>query len=445
MFGFKRASGWARPRLGDDMLQSTLGKPMARMAAGLLAGTMLSVGAASAADLMPTKAQAQYMKRCTAEGEGFYYIPGTDTCLRIGGYVWMEGYYNTFSNYPTNYNDTYTIATAAAILDARTQTEYGTLRSYMEARFRWRTSDPWSDGPNGSEIELWNAYVQFGGFTFGLAQSFFDFYANANVLGTDPGTIGDDTRANLAAYTMEFGQGWSATVSFEDGNFRKSGSYPANPSWAWAIDDYDAGSQLPAFVGNVKVEQAWGSAQLSGAIRQVRTLDLYTDASSDNTWGYALQAGVMFNLPMLGEGDTLYLQSAYADGAISYLGLQDPTGMYTPPDAFVSVYGVSKVSGWNFTASLLHNWNAKWSSAVFGGYASYDLNDSVAEAFYGASGGNNYNVGGYIAFAPVSNFSIALQYDYTYNEATDYVPTLFSPSAASTDANRVLLMVSRDF
>lgn len=420
------------------------------MAGGLLGGVVvgaLAAGAAApagAADLL-TKAPAQYVKRCLAEGEGFFYIPGTDTCIKIGGYVWMEGYYNTYTNYPTNYNDTYTVATGALILDARTATDYGTLRSYIEARTRWRTSDPWSDGPNTSEMELWNAYIQFAGFTFGRAQSFFDFYANANVLGTDPGTIGDDVRTNLIAYTQEFGNGFSATLSVEDGADRANGVEPFDPDWPGVLDAYDAGQRLPAVVGNLKVEQSWGSAQLSGALHQVRALNLVSENYSEETWGFALQAGIMFKLDALAEGDTLYLQSAYVDGAVSYLGLQDPSGNYLAPDGFVTPYGISKVSGWNVTASFLHNWTEKWSSAVFGGYAAYDFNDTYVECVYGASGGENMNVGGYIAFAPVKDLTIALQYDFTRNTSTDYVMTDYAPPLGTTDANRVLLFVSRDF
>lgn len=414
--------------------------PAAASVAVLLAGHP-----AAAADLYATKAQQAYMKACTAQGEGFFYIPGTDTCIRIGGYLWAEGYYNTYTDYPTMNDKTYSIATAGVIWDTRTQTEYGTLRSYMEMRFRWRTADPWSDGPNGSELEVWNAYIQWAGFTFGHAQSFFDFYANANVLGTDPGTIGDDVRINLLAYTAEFGQGFSATVSLEDAGNRNSGVLAQNPTLPVVYDNYQAGQYLPDIVGNVKYEGTWGSAQLSGALHQTNSITIFNQFTAEDTWGYALQAGIMFNLPFLGEGDTFYLQSAYADGAVSYLGLQDPSGMYSPPDAFVGAFGLSTVSGWNITASLLHNWNAKWSSAVFGGYAAYDFNDPSAQLFYGSSGGINYNVGGYVAFAPVAGLSIALQYDYTYNEATDFVPTAFAPGLASVDASRVLLFASRDF
>lgn len=410
------------------------------------AGSFLAAGDARAADLLLTKAQPAYMKQCLAQGEGFFYIPGTDTCLRVGGYLWAEGYYNTYSNYPSENNKTYSIATAGVIFDARTQTEYGTLRSYLETRFKWRTSDPWSDGPRGNELEVWNAYIQFNGFTFGHAQSFFDFYANANVLGTDPATIGDDTRLNLIAYTAEFGQGFSATFSVEDASDRQSGIIAANPSLASVQDNYDAGIQVPDFVANLNYTGEWGQAQISGALHQVRAVDLVNWFSgTQDSWGYAIQGGLMFNLPKLGEGDTLYIQSAYADGALAYLGLLDPSGQYSPSDAFLGVNGLSKVSGWNITASLLHNWNEKWSTAVFGGYAAYDYNDQLAESLYGATGGKNANVGGYIGFAPVKNLLIALQYDWTYNSATNYVYTGYGAERGSVDASQVLLFAQREF
>ncbi|MEP9347636.1 porin [Xanthobacter sp. KR7-225] len=427
-------------RRGDRVARAALAAASVALAMGVAAGP------AAAADLMPTKAKSAFMRACTEQGEGFFYIPGTDTCLRVGGYVWAEGYFNTYTDYPPENDKSYSIATAGVILDARTSTEYGTLRSYFEGRFKWRSADPWSDGPNKSEVEVWNAYIQFAGFTFGKAQSFFDFYANANVLGTDPATIGDDVRLNLLAYTYEFGSsGLSATISLESAAERNSGVLAQNPLLPVTDGDFQAGVSATDIVGNLKYSGDWGEAQLSGALHQTNALNVLNTLTSQSTWGYALQAGIMFKLDKLAEGDTLYIQSAYADGAMAYLGLVDPSGMYSPPDAFISPAGLSTVSGWNVTASFLHNWSEKWSSALFGGYAAFDLNDPTAQLFYGMSGGTNYNVGGYIAFNPVKQLTIALQYDYTYNSAKDYVPTGFGPSLASTDASQVLLFVSRDF
>ncbi|GLI21676.1 hypothetical protein GGQ86_001020 [Xanthobacter flavus] len=409
-------------------------------------------GRAAAADLISPRAADGRVRACTAQGPGFVFIPGTDTCLRVGGYLWVEGYYNTDTQYPPSYDKTYSISTGGLILDIRSATDYGTVRAYFETRFRWRTSDPWSDGPNmptGSQpaqIDLRDAYVQFAGFTIGHGQSVFDFYGNANVLGTDPATIGDDTRLNLVSYTYEFSKNLSTSFSLEDAANRQSGILARNPI-LFGPYDFQAGLGAPDLVANLKYQASWGTLQLSGALHQVSATAVQTPAVTlGGGWGYALQAGVMFNLPALGEEDTLYLQSAYTSGATSYLGLQDPSGDYGVPDAFVGAGGnVTKVSGWNVTASLLHNWNERWSSALFGGYAAYDFNTTGIQAFYGASGGTNYNVGGYVAFAPVKQFTIALQYDYTYNSATSYRPTAFAPALPSVGAQQMLLFISRDF
>ena len=48
------------------------------------AAGLVATAGAQAADL-PVKAKAvEYVKICSLYGAGFYYIPGTDICLRIG-------------------------------------------------------------------------------------------------------------------------------------------------------------------------------------------------------------------------------------------------------------------------------------------------------------------------------------------------------------------------
>src|SRR5687768_1870815 len=56
-------------------------------AAILAAGT-----GAQAADL-PVAEPVEFVRICDAFGTGFYFIPGTDTCLRISGRVRVEAHY----------------------------------------------------------------------------------------------------------------------------------------------------------------------------------------------------------------------------------------------------------------------------------------------------------------------------------------------------------------
>src|SRR3984957_478999 len=61
-----------------------------KMVKSLLLGSaaaLVVVAGAQAAD-MPVKAKpVQYVKICTLYGDGYYYIPGSDTCIKFGGYV----------------------------------------------------------------------------------------------------------------------------------------------------------------------------------------------------------------------------------------------------------------------------------------------------------------------------------------------------------------------
>src|SRR5580693_10488361 len=51
------------------------------------AAALFATAGAQAADL-PVKAKAvEYVRICSLYGAGFYYIPGTDTCIKLGGYL----------------------------------------------------------------------------------------------------------------------------------------------------------------------------------------------------------------------------------------------------------------------------------------------------------------------------------------------------------------------
>ena len=65
-----------------------------KMVKSLLLGTaagFVAVAGAQAAD-MPVKAAVQYVKICNLYRDGFYYIPGTYICLKLGGYVRAQFY-----------------------------------------------------------------------------------------------------------------------------------------------------------------------------------------------------------------------------------------------------------------------------------------------------------------------------------------------------------------
>ena len=62
-------------------------------------------------------------------------------------------------------------------------------------------------------------FIQWAGFTFGRATSFFDHFPTAGrayFAGNFHNSSTGDCRLNVAAYTAQFGNGFSATISLEE-------------------------------------------------------------------------------------------------------------------------------------------------------------------------------------------------------------------------------------
>src|SRR5262245_13285970 len=136
---------------------------MTKMMKSLLLGTaagLVAVAGAQAADMPVKAAPVQYVKICSLYGDGFYYIPGTDTCLKMGGYVRVQGEYNMVAGGVVvgsggteapqgrlnrdNTNDFNYRVRGAISWDVRQQTEYGTLRTYI--RFGAQNTTPAESG-----------------------------------------------------------------------------------------------------------------------------------------------------------------------------------------------------------------------------------------------------------------------------------------------------------
>src|SRR5215203_2032876 len=192
------------------------------------AAGLVAVSGAQAADL-PVKAKpVEYVKVCSLYGAGFYYIPGTDICLKIGGYVRYQisggmgssptgGPFSgaAMFNDRTNVNNVTQRARAILTMDSRQQTGYGTLRTYLSLGMSQDTNT----GPTTNPSSYVNrAFIQFAGFTFGKATSYFDFVSSAavsyNAGMTNSPDTGDGGQIG-AWYTAQIGNGISATIGIE--------------------------------------------------------------------------------------------------------------------------------------------------------------------------------------------------------------------------------------
>ncbi|MBJ6125776.1 porin [Microvirga splendida] len=377
---------------------------------GSVAG-LAAVAGAQAADLPVRKAAAvEYVRVCSTYGAGFFYIPGTETCLRVSGRVRAE--YQYLEPQFREDNSIGFRARGRVALDARTATAYGLLRAYVRMEMDRNTgvyAGQLGGVSNATSPNIAQAYIQFGGLTAGRTTSFF---ANGDLPSGNITTIRfyDYPDVNLLAYTFSFGNGFSASISLEEGAF--AGNRLTD------IDGVVAGQQWPDLVGNVKYAGTWGSVQLSGALHQTRSnaFDV-VDADfldSELGWAVGIQAG--FNLPALGAGDALWIAAAYADGALGYLGFgSNVTGVgasgtvrgFPVVDAYVDVDGdVETGRGWQVAGGLRHYWTPTLRSNIHGSYATVEYGGELFDEF------TEWRAGANLFWTPVAGLDIGVEAIY---------------------------------
>lgn len=355
-------------------------------------GSMIAggaVSAAQAADLPVAPEPIDYVRVCDAYGTTFYYIPGTDTCLRVGGRLRADYYVNNFGDGPNSWDqneeDGYSfLGRGYLYLDSRTATEYGLLRTFASI---YATA---SGGEGSSTVEY--AFIQFGGFTFGLAQSQWDFWTGYS-FGAQL-TDYSDTKTVQAAYTAAFGNGFSATLSVEDSTYRET-DLITEP----AFQDGYAGTRTPDLVANFRIDQGWGSAQIMGALHQVDYLDAN---GGDTELGWAVGGGVEINLPLLGADDAVVFQVSYSDGA-SRFPLDTWDDRITDS---INLNGKSRTTEtWNFSGGFSHNFTSTFQGNLEGGY-------HIADAGFDAYDFTQWGVTGNVVWMPVSGLEVGTELQY---------------------------------
>ncbi|MER8462245.1 porin [Mesorhizobium sp. M1409] len=230
------------------------------------AAALIAVSGARAADavVVAEPEPAEYVKICDVYGAGYFYIPGTETCLRIGGYVRYDigggdvGSFDgarSFDHEDGSENDTW-YKNARFTLKTWTgqETELGTLKTYTETRWNFGNRNGYgafdadgfpignTAGNKGTSLNF--AWIQLGGLRVGKDESAFDTFIGyaGNVIQDTLVPYGDfDT--NVIQYYFDAGNGFSAVLSLEEGS-----------GVVGTIDSY-----VPHVVGGVKYTQGWGA------------------------------------------------------------------------------------------------------------------------------------------------------------------------------------------
>jgi len=404
-----------------------------KMVKSLLLGSaagLVAVTAGQAADL-PVKAKpVEYVKVCSLYGAGFWYVPGTDTCLKIGSFVREEVGWNESGSTVTGLaaaggqftrTDTSQLGmrTRSDIsVDLRTQTEYGVLRSYFEAGFE--ATGATGGAPGNDSVWFDRGFVQFAGLTAGRIRSYFDINSPYEFGYMTQAVSGDsNTFRGLwgIAYTADFGNGFSGSISFEDGGStdqgnnigqargrgRRDTNLSAPSQWGLGATSFDnEGWKFPDVVGALRIDQAWGYAQISAALHDASG-GYYTAGAGDacganafcqnlghpgDAYGWAVSGGFHLNDVLGMKGDTFAIQATYSVGASGYVtsassgeqvyggGNQAAFGWVTD-GVFTTGSGVELTTVWGLYGGYQHFWNPKWRTSLYGGYVEIDYDGNA--------------------------------------------------------------------
>jgi hypothetical protein len=421
------------------------------------AAGLVAMSGAQAADL-PVKAKAvEYVRVCSLYGAGFWYIPGTDTCIKIGGYLRVDTTFNggiygqpawsgglgTGDRFTDRLNGR---SRMALTVDTRTATEYGVVRTFAQGDFQFNnfgTTNPsvlgaaptalggsnssLLDGVGGGYVAVEYVFIQFAGFTFGKSSSAYATPWNGYPGNNNSFLIGGNdsvTGVNNIQYTAQFGNGVSATVGLDDPTlFNRTTlanlSVPVGAPLVsgFALANSYGGFEMPDIVGNVRVDQAWGLFQASGAVHMVNasynalgaggaptTESILSGHPDSKIGGSAMLALQIKNIPT-GPGDDFKIDASWSKGdtknvvstsaaSPSFLMMGGVPGQFassgtigfgaTTDGVFLPVANggdgnIHLTTAYGVRGAFNHNWDPYWSTSVWGG-AAWVRYDGTAQA-----------------------------------------------------------------
>ena len=172
------------------------------------AAALAAVSGAQAADAIVAAEPEplEYVRVCDAFGTGFFYIPGTETCLKFGGYIRFQTDFNR-GNPATNgrTSDWNSFTRAQFEVDTRTDTELGALRGFIG--FRGNADNGSS---SSSSVFVDQAFIELGGLKVGKFYSWWD-----DGLSGETDELSSNALFNSIRYTYDAGSFW-AGVSVDE-------------------------------------------------------------------------------------------------------------------------------------------------------------------------------------------------------------------------------------
>jgi hypothetical protein len=425
------------------------------------AAGIVAVASAQAADL-PTRKGApavQYVQICTITVSGKpvvgFTLPGSDTCMHFTGYVTaqIEGG-NLDTNYSfASYVPTGTVLTKALTassglvvtpaalstgnqtatgtvdrnsfgyttrlnfgFDAVSNTSYGPLVAHAEIQIE--SGNGFDTTGNSAYVNL--AYVTWAGLTAGKAPSFFSFTGGgagwANFASPDEQGF---NQPDLLAYTATFGGGASASIAIQSDQ-TMGGSGGGTQVYNLGNDETYGGQRWPDLVGNIKISQGWGSAQVAGVLHNVRATAW--DGTYTQKTGWAIDAGVSVNIPQFGAGDDVLVTGAYSQNAFWYSGLADTMWgelgdvngngqQWAAADVYADGGGIwQSPTAWSVSAEFDHHFTPEFVGHIEGSVGGIEWNNSQAASL--VSNSTIWLIGGVLNYDPVKNLDFEFEVFY---------------------------------
>ena len=172
------------------------------------AAALAAVSGAQAADaIVAAEPEAmEYVRVCDAFGTGFFYIPGTETCLKFQGYVRFQ---TDFGRDKTGTSDWDSFTRAQFEIDTRTDTDLGALRGFIGLRGNADTgsaaaSTTSGSGDKGSAVFVDQAFIELGGLKVGKFYSWWD-----DSLSGETDELASNALFNSIRYTYDAGSFWA--------------------------------------------------------------------------------------------------------------------------------------------------------------------------------------------------------------------------------------------
>ncbi|ATN33695.1 hypothetical protein ACO34A_07725 [Rhizobium sp. ACO-34A] len=227
------------------------------------AAALAVVSGAQAADAIVAAEPepVEYVRVCDAFGTGYFYIPGTETCLKISGYVRAEVQWSSFDRGAGEDDFDWNARTRGLVnFDAKNDSELGTIGSHIAFRV-------WGEGDYDSHdsFELDEAYITVGGFKVGYMYNYWD-----NDLSGETDDLGSN-RVNAIGYEY-------ATDAFKAGVFvdELTKNYTGGLAAYDGNDNVGVEAQIAATFGVVTGELlgSYDFAAENGAVRAKLLADI---------------------------------------------------------------------------------------------------------------------------------------------------------------------------